>query len=568
MANTPRTSGVFNLGALGGDGAASGDANWSDVSLLIRGDTLTELSNNHTLTNNGATAGAAASKYAAGSLLFDGNDYIDVTASNLPVPADGGFTIEAWLKWANTTSGTMTVAAYGDNASNQANGLRTKSTNDGYGAYFWAADLETGDITTGSNAVTLTDWHHVAVTFDGTTRTIWVNGVSRASDTPTWTLSVNDNLSIGVRNADLSGPAHYWNGNIEDLRITKGVARYTGTFTPPTASLPQGAAVASTRPTRRWGGMTGRSLVTGSNVPTTGVLSLPELLQERYGVAAAPWDGTGAELLLVAGGGGGGGVGTTTSIGGGGGGAGAYYPLSSQTFALDGTSYTFTIGAGGAGNTGTGAGSNGGNTTLTGGSYNLSTLGGGGGGAYGSGSSNGANGGSGGGAGWNSTGGSSTAPAGQFGNDGGTTTGLSKAGGGGGAGSAGAISPNNYDGADGGSGKTWPIDSVALAGGGGAGGWQGQGTGYIGQGQDGGADGDGGTATANTGGGGGGGRRAGTSPAGTDGASGVIKLWIPFANYAGYTAGTPANVTSSAVTYSGTAGTLLTVTGTTTLSFS
>ena len=66
-----------------------------------------------------------------------------------------------------------------------------------------------------------------------------------------------------------------------------------------------GDGAATTRPTRRWGGMTGRSLVESGNVPTTGVLSLPELLQASYGVAAAP-DGltaataaTSAEQILL-----------------------------------------------------------------------------------------------------------------------------------------------------------------------------------------------------------------------------------------------------------------------------
>lgn len=44
-----------------------------------------------------------------------------------------------------------------------------------------------------------------------------------------------------------------------------------------------GDGASTTRPTRRWGGIIGRSLVTpGGNVPTTGVLSLAEMLQASY----------------------------------------------------------------------------------------------------------------------------------------------------------------------------------------------------------------------------------------------------------------------------------------------
>ena len=50
-----------------------------------------------------------------------------------------------------------------------------------------------------------------------------------------------------------------------------------------------GDGASTTRPTRRWGGITGRSLVTASgNVPTTGVLSLAEMLQASYGYELLP----------------------------------------------------------------------------------------------------------------------------------------------------------------------------------------------------------------------------------------------------------------------------------------
>ena len=44
-------------------------------------------------------------------------------------------------------------------------------------------------------------------------------------------------LYIGASDYN-SGSSEYLTGYIDDLRITKGYARYTATFTPPTAAFP------------------------------------------------------------------------------------------------------------------------------------------------------------------------------------------------------------------------------------------------------------------------------------------------------------------------------------------
>jgi hypothetical protein len=41
-------------------------------------------------------------------------------------------------------------------------------------------------------------------------------------------------MIIGARNTS----NQFFTGNIDDLRITKGIARYTANFTPPTAAHP------------------------------------------------------------------------------------------------------------------------------------------------------------------------------------------------------------------------------------------------------------------------------------------------------------------------------------------
>lgn len=92
---------------------------------------------------------------------------------------------------------------------------------------------------TATSALTGATWHHIAATRSGSAVTIWVNGSSAATTTvggsgviqPNTTSSSN----IGVDPGTLS---RLYDGYMDDLRITKGVARYTSAFTPPTAAFP------------------------------------------------------------------------------------------------------------------------------------------------------------------------------------------------------------------------------------------------------------------------------------------------------------------------------------------
>jgi len=63
----------------------------------------------------------------------------------------------------------------------------------------------------------------------------FVNGVQEASATMTTNLLSASNPYIGSNYI----PSAYLNGYIDDLRITKGIARYTQNFIPPSVALPR-----------------------------------------------------------------------------------------------------------------------------------------------------------------------------------------------------------------------------------------------------------------------------------------------------------------------------------------
>ena len=85
----------------------------------------------------------------------------------------------------------------------------------------------------GTDSVPLNTWTHVALTRSGNTFTHWVGGQSGGTNTITASMGYT-RPRIGTA---VSQPNEYYKGYIDDFRITKGVARYTASFTPPTAQF-------------------------------------------------------------------------------------------------------------------------------------------------------------------------------------------------------------------------------------------------------------------------------------------------------------------------------------------
>ena len=163
-----------------------------------------------------------------GSIACDGASYAVSPANNAFGYGTGDFTIEFWL-YLNSTASDMTVV------SNLATATGTQPhlyyANNG-GLHYYTAGTERII----SNNLAATTWYHVAVCRVSGSTKMYINGVQNGS-------TFADASNYGT--AAPLGIGTYWasgapyggtilNGNIEDLRITKGLARYTTTFTPPT----------------------------------------------------------------------------------------------------------------------------------------------------------------------------------------------------------------------------------------------------------------------------------------------------------------------------------------------
>jgi hypothetical protein len=190
-------------------------------------------SDNVLQTVGGAGISTAQSKYGGSSIRFNGTtDYLVSPNSPNWDMGSGSYTIEFWV-YLNTLTGSQTFIARANTGSIYAT----------FDIGWYSSVLRLYVSNNGStNAVALASsispvaatWTHIAVTRNGSTYTIWVNGVSGGTATDSGSAVANgNNLGIGA----YGNGANPLNGYLEDLRITKGVARYTTTFTPPTSQL-------------------------------------------------------------------------------------------------------------------------------------------------------------------------------------------------------------------------------------------------------------------------------------------------------------------------------------------
>ena len=222
------------------DGSTTvGDVHFPKVKLLLPFDgsngatSTTDSSNsNNSVTFVGtAQLSTAQSKFGGSSLLLDGDsDYVYVANDDLDL---GGvsFTIEFWVYLLGGVGSLITFYSdYAGSSSGMAiekladNTIKVNMTGDG-------ADI------TGTTTLSTGQWYHIALSGDDGSYKLFLNGTQEGSTFTGSSTNGTTNKYIGTFYwSGLGGAVRLWNGYIEDFRITKGLARYTSNFTPPTSA--------------------------------------------------------------------------------------------------------------------------------------------------------------------------------------------------------------------------------------------------------------------------------------------------------------------------------------------
>ena len=177
---------------------------------------------------------SAVTKYSSSSISFDGTgDYLIMNALTGQF-GTGDFTIEYWDYHGSQSTNYSCQVGTLSNATPAATWRFGTFTNNAGVTFAYHNGSAYVDVHFGSTLYNDSTWRHFAVTRQNGTVRAFVNGVQVGSNqTVTQNFNSSNNVIVG---AELVNPT-YFNGYIEDLRITKGVARYTANFTPPTAPL-------------------------------------------------------------------------------------------------------------------------------------------------------------------------------------------------------------------------------------------------------------------------------------------------------------------------------------------
>ena len=170
--------------------------------------------------NGDAQLDTANKELGSASLLLDGSDSVTVPNSTDFNFGTGDYTIEMWAKF-NTVGNNRTFIDNGNIAANKgivliysANTLYVQLNGGAtFGSFGWTPD---------------TDWHHIAVARESGTTRAFIDGGQIGAD---WADATNiDNAAFNTTIGSQTAGILYFDGWIDEVRISKGIARYTSNF--------------------------------------------------------------------------------------------------------------------------------------------------------------------------------------------------------------------------------------------------------------------------------------------------------------------------------------------------
>jgi len=171
---------------------------------------------------NNPVTDTAIKKFGSSSLQLDGTeDYIGLTSNNDFGFGTGDYTVEGWF-YLNSVASQSILFDFRAGAGTDVAPLVLVAAGGGVQFYSYNASRIVG------SALSTGQWYHIAVSRSSGTTRLFIDGVSQG--TP-WVDSTDYGIAKPINiGADWNGSQNT-DGNIDEFRVTKGVARYTSNFT-------------------------------------------------------------------------------------------------------------------------------------------------------------------------------------------------------------------------------------------------------------------------------------------------------------------------------------------------
>jgi hypothetical protein len=185
-------------------------------------------SKNDLETVGNAQISTTQSKFGGSSMYFDGTgDWLIGRTTDLASFNTGDFTIEGWLYPSAVTGADRCL--WDTRSTSTDTGMVVFIDTNGKISTYTSGAIRL----TSTNALSANTWQHFALCRYNGTMAVYINGIQNGTLAYSTTITCPGRVSVAVR-FDNAAP---YTGYIDDLRITKGIARYTSNFTPPTTAF-------------------------------------------------------------------------------------------------------------------------------------------------------------------------------------------------------------------------------------------------------------------------------------------------------------------------------------------
>lgn len=182
-------------------------------------------------------------KFGSYALAFDGSSTGNFVTDQDFSPHDfgsGDFTIEMWIRPASLPgAGTFYgLASKRASSSSQFGWTMYLTATSGNVTFEYSTSGSGVAGSASGGAPAANAWSHVAVVRNGASLVVYLNGVGGASHNIGTANIFDPDLPLMLGQLSQSVVANWFAGHMDSIRITRGVARYTANFTPPTDDFP------------------------------------------------------------------------------------------------------------------------------------------------------------------------------------------------------------------------------------------------------------------------------------------------------------------------------------------